>query len=153
MPTPQEWRQRAEQWVPAFMAEHPDITNADVLFDQMRESDMYTPRFYVREEWGFRKAQSDYMDIVAMMGDEQRIPAGWKRQTAMNYREPLIWKVRLQGTLAETGQTVDRNITVEGDENLQIGPILDVAWGYAAMYGLNLYDAPPTITIIEALYA
>lgn len=138
--------------MPAFMAEHPDITNADVLFDQMRNSDMYVPRSYVRDEWRERKQEGNYMDIVERMGDADRVPQGWMRQSDMNYRQKYIWKVRLQGTIAETGQAVDRKITVESDENMQIGPVLDVAWGYAFQYGLNLFDAPPTISIVEAMY-
>ncbi len=135
------------------MAEHPDITNADVLFDQMRASDMYVPRTYVRDEWRERKTESNYMDIVERMSDADLVPIGWMRQTSLNYKEKFIWKVSLKGQLSATGEAVDRTVTVESDENLQIGPILDVAWGYAAQYGLNLFDAPPTITIVEAMYA
>ncbi|KKN29041.1 hypothetical protein LCGC14_0847970 [marine sediment metagenome] len=153
MPTPQEWQQRAEQWVPAFMAEHPTITNADILFDQMRESDMYVPRVYVRDEWRSRKDEGRYMDIVEMMSDADMIPKGWMRKTSLNYKEKMIWKVSIVGELTEGGVAVDRTVTIEAGENMQIGPVLDVAWGYAFQYGINLFDAPPTIKIVEAMYA
>ncbi len=152
MPTSQEWRQKAEQWVPAFMAAHPTITNADVLFAEMRKSDMYVPRTYVREEWRFRKAQADYMDIVERMDDDQIIPRGWMKPTAQGYSDRYVWKATLTGRLAETGQAVERNVTIESAKNEKVGTVLDVAWGYAAQYGLDLFEAPPTITIIEAMY-
>ncbi len=135
------------------MAEHPSITSADILFAQMRESDMYVPRVYVRDEWRVRKSEGDYMDIVERMSDADIVPLGWMRQTSLNYKQTYIYKVSIKGQLATTGEAVDRMVTVESDVNLQIGPILDVAWGYASQYGLNLFDAPPTIAIVEAMYA
>ncbi len=135
------------------MAEHPEDIGSDRLYQRMRETDMYVPRTYVREEWGRRRKEKDYMDIVEMMSDADMIPLGWMRKTSLNYKEKMIYKVAIAGQLSATGEAVDRTVTVESGENLQIGPILDVAWGYAAQYGLNLYDAPPTIRIVEAMYA
>lgn len=151
MPTAQEWAQKAEQWVPAFLAEHSEITSADALYSQMQASDMYVPRSYVREEWGRRKDEVAYVDIIQRMPGDTVIPGGWMRETSMNYREKYIWKVTITGIDAQTGRPVERTVTIEGDENEDIDTILDAGWGWAASYGLDLYANPPTVTIAEAM--
>ena len=133
------------------MSEHPDITSADALYNQMRDSDMYVPRVYVRNEWRDRKTESDYMDIVERMEDDNVIPIGWMRKTSMNYDEKFIWKVDIKGIDAGTGRPVERTVTIESDKNETLDMILDAGWGWAAQYGLDLFARPPTVGISEAM--
>ena len=46
--------------MPAFMAEHPEDIGSDRLYQRMRETDMYVPRAYVREEWGRRRKEKTF---------------------------------------------------------------------------------------------
>jgi len=152
MPTQEEWRNQAQQWVPAFMAEYPTITAADTLYVVMRNTAYYVPRRYVRDEWRTRKAETDYMDIVNRLGDDDLIPERWMRGTDLDYKENYIYKLTITGIDASSKQPIERTITIESDKNMEIGDILDRAWGLANFYGADMIDTIPNIEFIEAMY-
>lgn len=133
------------------MAEHPEDIGSDAVYARMRYTDVYVPRAYVREEWGRRRKEQDYIDIIQRMADENFVPIGWMRKTSLDYKEKYIWKVGITGIDASTKRPVERTVTVESNENENIGSILDAGWGWAAQYGLDLYATPPTVQIVEAI--
>lgn len=151
-PTGAAWTKYAEQYVPKFATEHPDITSADALYSYMRETGNYIPREYVRNQWREEKRVGEYSSILQRLGDNEVVDRDWFRETSFEYREKYIWKVEIEGRLAETGERVTRTVTVESEDNLSVGEIYDQAADYAERYLYDFFTEVPSFSLTSALH-
>lgn len=147
-----DWAKYAEQWVPAWKDEHPDITSADAMYATMRESGFYIPRSYVRDAWRQEKAADVYLPIINQLSPNEVISRDWFKETKWNYSENYAYKIQVTGVSQESGESSSRMITLLSDENLTIDEIQSYAMSMGNLYGFDVIFEDYDIEITDTLH-
>ena len=145
----EEWRARAEAWLPGVIAREPEITSADKAYYYMREHGLYVPRSYVREVWRELVRAETYRPLFDRLPEGEYIPERFYRETSFRTKAKYTHVVKIEGYNRNTGEPITRYAAVISDDRLTVGEILDDAFDYANEYQFSL--APGTIHVgIEA---
>ena len=151
MPTPDEWRARAQSWITAGTEWPAEVTSADKAYAWMRDHAYYIPRQYVRDVWRESVYHKGYVPLINRLSDEQLIPRRWQQtgyqEIPTNYR----YIVRIEGTVRETGEPMSRTIAIDTDDAMSLGEIRDDAEQAAEIYEFEMIGIGERI-YIEATY-
>lgn len=151
MPTPDEWRARAQAWITAGTEWPTEVTSADKAYKWMREHEYYIPRQYVRDVWREAVYHKGYIPIINRLSDESLVPRRWLatgyQKIPTNYRYVL----KIEGTERETGEPMERTIAIDVDDAISLGTARSEAEAKADEYGFQLVGIPWGITV-EAVY-
>jgi len=150
--TEDEWRARAEAWVPGIARQVDTVTSADKAYLWMRNNNYYVPRKYVRDVWREVKEQENNLPIINRMDDNQLIPRSMHRNTWSNIRRNNRYVVEIRGQYTDTGEEAIRTIAIDSDKQLSIGEIYGQASEFARNYGVALAAEGFRMNIAHALH-
>ena len=149
MPTREYWEKTSEQWVNAARSSNPDITSADSLYSYMRESGAYVPRAYVRSIWNDLKFKDDVLSRLSEREPDDVLPDYWHRDTVLNYQQDYVYTVKIEGRLMDSGEPVERYVTIESNDPLSQSDILGDAQAYAMDYELDMVLEPAQSSLVD----
>lgn len=146
------WTGLAEQWLPRVIEERADVRSADAAYSALREMGMPIPRQYVREAWREQVIAQNYLPLINRMADEEIIPRRWFQSTEQRFTTPFAYKVRIRGTELETGQPLEKTVTIGSDIRYMVGEIREFGDYWAATYDFDMFISPPTVEITGVLH-
>jgi len=150
--TQEEWTSLAEFVVPQFMTEHPEITAADSLYSYMREEGYYVPRNFVRDAWREEKQVEGYRGLYNRLSEESLIPRQWHQESDYEWERNTAYVVRIRGVDVSGEEELDRYVTLTADRQLSIEEIETEAGSHAALYGYEVIQGFPSISIERAIH-
>jgi len=133
---------RAEQWLPAVIAQVPEVTSADKAYTWMRENDLYVPRSYVRTKYAEIIRGAEHIDIINRLPENNLVPRRWMEETSFEYKQKYNYIMKLSGVDAFTTEPREEFTNVASDEELSIGQAKLTALETAFEYGFNVLSAP-----------
>lgn len=151
MPTPDEWRAKAQAWITAGTKWPAEVTSADKAYVWMGEHEYYVPRQYVRDVWREAVYHKGYVPIINRLSDESLIPRRWiatgYQKIPTNYRYIL----KIEGMERETGEPMERTIAIDVDDAITLGEARTETETYAEIYGFEMIDIEWGVSI-ESVY-
>jgi len=140
MPTPDEWRAKAEAWVPTIGLREPTITSADKAYAWMREHEMYVPRAYVRDVWRETKRGDTYIDMVNRLTPDMTIPRTWHKEGYSKIKGNYLIVGELTGRDLFTGEEVTHTVGLVYEEAPTVGEIQEEMERFAMDYIMDVTD-------------
>ena len=138
MPTGDEWRARAQAWIPAAIGGDVGVTSADAAYVWLRDNDYYVPREYVRDVWREEIRGEQFIDPINRFDDERTIPRTWYKSGYQKIPTSNRYILEIRGHLEGEFEEVTRSIAIDSDEQLTVGELKEIALQYADYYHFSL---------------
>jgi len=123
--SPEEWRARAQVWVPLVINANPGITDIDKLWEAARDTALYVPREYFREAVRGYHEEEVQLKFIDALGEQELLPRRWFREGYTRMPENYRYVVETTGVSTETGEIFSRSAAFDSPFQLTKREIYD----------------------------